>query len=271
MPELVLYHSSHSPGAIAVRLVLAEREIAWHGHVLDLMAKQNLEPGYLAINPKGLVPALVVDGRPIIEASVIYEFLEDLISERPLRPADPFDRARMRMWFKHIDAAVHAATGPIPFVVLGRPHWLALPDAERERLLAATPDRERAASQRRLYDRGLEAPEIDTALAVWATTFAMLEAELGEREWLIGDQLSLADLAVAAHMFMLDYMQIDDAFKAHPRVRDWYTRIRNRPSFAQAMDPFMPAMVRDYIAAAASQVAPVLNARLAEARARLRK
>ena len=270
MPALVLYHSLLSPGSDIVRLVLAERGIEWEGRILDLMTKQNLAPEYLAINPKGLVPALVVDGRPIIEASVICEFLDDLIPERSLRPADPFDRARMRVWTKHAETVLHPATGPIPFVALGRPRWQALAEGERERLIAALPDRGRAATQRRLYERGLDAPEIDAALAAWAATFAMLDVEIGDREWLVGDQLSLADFAVVGHMFMLEYMQIDDAFNAYPRVRDWYMRVRNRPAFAQAIDPFLPVFVREFIAAAAKVVAPGLNVRLAEARARLR-
>jgi glutathione S-transferase len=264
--SLTLYHSAFSPSSLKVRLVLEERELAWDGRLLDLMVKQNLQPEYLAINSRGLVPTLVVGGRPVIESAVICEFLEDLTSVRSLRPSDPHDRAQMRVWTKLADEQLHAATGPIPFAVLGRLQWLGLSQTQREQLLAATPDRARAAAQRSLFERGLYAPEIDAALATWARILGALEAVLSEHEWLAGAAISLADFSVAAHVHMLDYMRLDGAFEAHPLVRGWYERIKQRPAFARSLDPYSPAPVREFIAAKAAEVGPRLSERLAAAK-----
>ncbi|KIG15236.1 Glutathione S-transferase family protein [Enhygromyxa salina] len=269
MDSLVLYHSAFSPSALKVRFVLEERGLAWEGRLLDLMAKQNLQPEYLAINPRGLVPTLVVGGRAVIESAVICEFLEDYVDAEvgapSLRPSDPFACARMRVWMKVADEDLHWATGPIPFATLGRLQWLGLSEAQREELLAATPDRARAAAQRSLFERGLEAPEIDVALATWARTLSELEAALTEHEWLAGAAISLADFSVAAHVYMLDYMQLNWAFEAHPRLRRWYERVKQRPAFARSLDPYLPAPVLDFIAAQAAAVGPGLSERLAAA------
>ena len=66
MTGLVLYHNELSPCAHKVRLVLEEREIPFEARAVNLMAKENLRPEYLKINPKGLVPALV-DGEDIAD------------------------------------------------------------------------------------------------------------------------------------------------------------------------------------------------------------
>ena len=54
-------------------------------------------PEYLKINPRGVVPTLVHDGKVVRESNVILEYLEDAFPAHPLRPEDPFERAEMRL------------------------------------------------------------------------------------------------------------------------------------------------------------------------------
>ncbi|TGS95193.1 maleylacetoacetate isomerase, partial [Mesorhizobium sp. M8A.F.Ca.ET.213.01.1.1] len=59
---------------------------------------EHLEPAYLAVNPQGLVPALVLDGgRLLTQSLAIIEYLDEIEPEPPLLPKDPFGRARVRM------------------------------------------------------------------------------------------------------------------------------------------------------------------------------
>ena len=74
---LVLYHASHSTCSQKVRLVLHEKGLAFDEVRLDLGKKDQLKPEYLAINPNAVVPTLVDDGIPIIESSVICEYLDE--------------------------------------------------------------------------------------------------------------------------------------------------------------------------------------------------
>ena len=95
---LELYHHNISVCAQKVRLALHEKGIDWEGHHIDLMKGEQTSPEYLAINPRGVTPTLVHDGNPVIESTIILEYLEDAFPELPLRPASALSRARMRVW-----------------------------------------------------------------------------------------------------------------------------------------------------------------------------
>ena len=69
---LTLYTNPMSPCAQKVRIVLAEKGLEWTPVHVDLQNKQNLEPDYLKLNPLGVVPTLVDNGKPIIESSLIF-------------------------------------------------------------------------------------------------------------------------------------------------------------------------------------------------------
>ena len=96
---LALYHYDRSTAAQRVRLALEEKGLAWESLVVDTAEgdASQLPARYHELNPKGLVPVLVHDGRALSESLVILEYLEDVFAEPSLRPAAPFERARMRL------------------------------------------------------------------------------------------------------------------------------------------------------------------------------
>ena len=106
---LSLYHHGSSACAAKVRFALAEKQLQWEGHYVDILKGEQFHPGYLAINPRGVVPALVHDGNIITESSVICEYLEEVFPEHPLLPASPLARARVRYWTKAVDEELHPA------------------------------------------------------------------------------------------------------------------------------------------------------------------
>ena len=60
-----------------------------------------------------MVPTIIHDGRVVYESAVVDEYLDDVFPEPPLRPADPWERARMRIWVKQLDEGLHAASATI--------------------------------------------------------------------------------------------------------------------------------------------------------------
>src|SRR5258708_16387639 len=102
---LVLYHAAHSTCSQKVRMVMQEKALKFDEVRIDLGRKEQLKPDYLAINPNGVVPTLVDDGVPIIESSVICEYLDEKYPENPLVPSDIVERARMRAWTHYIEEA----------------------------------------------------------------------------------------------------------------------------------------------------------------------
>jgi glutathione S-transferase len=74
---LELYHNDMSTCAQKVRATLAEKDLTWDGHDLNLRTGEQHKPQFLKLNPRGVVPVLVHDGNVIIESNIIMEYVED--------------------------------------------------------------------------------------------------------------------------------------------------------------------------------------------------
>lgn len=92
--SLVLYDAPRCPYAARVRIVLAEKGVEVDVVEIDLSDR----PDWLyEKNPKGRVPVLEEDDRPLAESAVLMEFLEERYPEPALLPSDPADRAAVRL------------------------------------------------------------------------------------------------------------------------------------------------------------------------------
>ena len=96
---LELYSAPQSTCSQKVRLTLAEKNLNFVEHKMKLFQNDQLKPEYLKLNPNGVVPTLVDDGTPIIDSSVIMEYLDEVYPEIALSPAEPKQRAHMRAGF----------------------------------------------------------------------------------------------------------------------------------------------------------------------------
>ena len=261
MPDLVLYHADLSPCAHKVRFVLEERGIE-HGHrLLNLMAKDNLKPEYLAINPKGLVPALVDAGQVVTESTVICEYLEDRFQVNPLMPEAPLDRAGVRYWLKLVDEQLHPSTAPILFGSLARNIWLRRSPEEREKLLAQVPDPVRRERQARLIEHGFDAPDLPPAMAVWLLVFDKMESALAGGDWLMGSRITLADCALVPYIYIMRYLRVDRVFAEFPKLGGWMDRVSSLPSFESAIKPYVSDQQWQVINKSASQAGSILSER----------
>ena len=108
---LELYHFGFSTCSQKVRLVLAEKQLDFVSHEIDILGGGQHDPAYVQLNPNHVVPTLVHDGAVLIESTLINEYLDDAFPEMPLRAGDA-GRAgtRLRLWTKLLDEKVHAAT-----------------------------------------------------------------------------------------------------------------------------------------------------------------
>lgn len=95
-----LYHAPTSTCSQKVRMCLFEKDVEWISRPLNLASDEHLTPAYLAINPNGVVPTLVHDDKPIIDSSVICEYLDEIFTLPRLSPSDPVRRAAMRSWMR---------------------------------------------------------------------------------------------------------------------------------------------------------------------------
>jgi glutathione S-transferase len=105
---LTLYYA---PGAssMAPHIALFETGAVFEGRPLSFRQKENRTAEYLAINPLGQVPTLVVDGRPLTEVAAILFYLTRTYPQAGLLPEDAERQAQVISWMSFVAATVHPA------------------------------------------------------------------------------------------------------------------------------------------------------------------
>jgi glutathione S-transferase len=212
-----LYHLLISPQSRKVRLVLAEKNLGF-----ELVEERDWERRheFLALNPAGEVPVLIEeDGAVVAGGTPICEYLEETEPGIKLMPEEPHARAEMRRlidWFDRKFAA-EVSDGLIFEKVTKR----FLSSAE-----------------------GGGAPDmtvVRTALHNLRYHLDYISYLMEERRWLAGGQMTVADLAAAAHLSCLDYVG-DVPWNQFPGAKDWYVRLKSRPGFRQLLADHVPGM-----------------------------
>jgi glutathione S-transferase len=235
---LKLYNAAHSTCSQKVRLVLAEKRLAFEDIKLDLgRAKDHLKPDYLKINPNGVVPTLVDDGSIIIDSSVICEYLDEKYPDVRLTPDDLVQRARMRAWMRFLEEVPTAAVRVPSFNMGFLPRFEGL---DRQAFETEQSDIRplRKHFYRRMGTDGFRKEEVEASLEQIEKTCVRMNQALAEGPWLLGQQLSLADMVVAPlidRMADLGYAGIWT--EKYPHVTQWYARIQSRPAFKATFYP----------------------------------
>jgi glutathione S-transferase len=230
---ITLYDFRNSVACQKVRIVLAAKGLAWQAIDVDLFRSEQYDPEYLKLNPKGVVPTIVHDGRAVIESTLICEYLDETFPEPPLMPADPWSRARMRLWSKMVDEGLHEGVTEISFSAMFRERMRSLPAELRERRFRNIGDPRRRDRFKSTYELGVESPFVLHAIAAYERAFELLEQTLAEGgPWIMGDRATLADVGLMPYAARLDYLGllgvwIDD----RKRVRDWWARACEWPGF----------------------------------------
>jgi glutathione S-transferase len=108
MTALTLYFAPGS-SSMAPHIALNEIGVDFEGRPMSFKAKDMRAPDYLAINPAGQVPTLLIDGRPLTEVAAILYFLARRFPEAGLLPADDEGQAQAISWMSFLAATVHPA------------------------------------------------------------------------------------------------------------------------------------------------------------------
>ncbi len=207
---LTLFHNIMSTPSRFVRLALAEYDV--EAMLIDERpwAKRR---EFLAINPAGTLPVLLAEhNRVVAGGMVIAEYLDEtrgvLKRDKRLFAEDPLERAEIRRlcdWY--LNKLEYEVTR----------HFV----------------RERVFKLQMTVEEGGGAPDSSALRAARNNSkqhIKYLNWLAGTRNWLAGPRISYADLSAAAAISILDYLgEID--WKGAPAARDWYVRMKSRPSF----------------------------------------
>lgn len=232
---LFLYHAPISTCSQKVRLVLAEKELEWDGQSINFSKADHLTPEYLKLNPNGVVPTLVHDGFPIIESSVITEYLDEAFPERSVRPKDLKTLAHMRAWRQYIDEVPTPSIRPISFNTFFVPIWSKMTEQEFWDYTERLPLRKHF--YRKMGRGGFSKADMDESLDRLTQTLTRMEAALQDGPFIIGDQYTLADVNLTPTTVRLEDCGRSDLWASLPKVEAWYERIKSRPNFDIAYMP----------------------------------
>ena len=207
----ILYHLWMSPQCRKVRVALLEKRLEF-----DLRAENVWErrDEFLALNPASDIPVLVeTDGTALSGSDAICEFLDEVHPEPPLIGHQPLARAEVRRLVHWFDEKFNAEV--------------------TENLVGEK-------MTKRYLGKG--GPSSKAVRAGHANIHSHLDyiGYLTERRtWLAGDDFSLADIAAAAHLSSIDYLG-DVPWAEHEEAKDWYARIKSRPSFRSILEDNIP-------------------------------
>jgi len=207
-----LYQSSASPNSRRVRIFLAEKAISMPIVPVDLAAKEQFSDAYAAINPRRVVPTLVLDdGTAIGEVPAIWRYLEEVQPEPPLLGATPKTKALVTMWERRVElegfaSVMEAVRNAVPGL--------------KNRAIAGPHDYEQIPA---LVEHSKQRAR---------NFYADFNARLGDVAYVAGDEFSVADITAV--------VTVDFATKAaglpiadeHAALKRWYDSVSARASMA---------------------------------------
>jgi glutathione S-transferase len=237
---LELYHNTNSVCAQKVRIALREKGQAATEHLLTLQGDQN-HPSYLKLNPNGVVPTLVHNGKVVLESSLILYYLDEAFPDPPLMPKSAFERHRVRQYNKLVDEYVHNSCTIVTFATAFRPRFLKMP---REQWLAEinkAPLKRRAEYKRSVIEFGLDSEFVVDALSQHEKMIGWMVEDLKHGRYLAGDEFTNADCAVIPYILRLELLKLGAMWQRFPRVAEWWARVRDRPSVKGAIFDRMQA------------------------------
>jgi glutathione S-transferase len=170
----------------------------------------------LSINPAGEIPVLVEDdGTILTDATNIAEYLDEAYPEPRLigrNLKERIEARRLAAWFdrKFFEEVTVNVAG----------------EKLNRRMLSGDPPDSRA------LKAGRENLQTHLQYIAWLTD---------RRSWLAGDHLSIADISAAAHLSLIDYTG-DVPWDQHPLTKEWYVRIKSRPSFRGLLRDVVPGI-----------------------------
>jgi glutathione S-transferase len=202
--SLVLYDYLPSGNGYKCRLVLKALGMPYELRQMDIVAGATRTPEFLAINPNGKIPVLMVPGRgPIAESHAIIGYLAEGSS---LVPSDPYERALMWQWMSFEQYQLEPGIGTVRF-------WL--------KSLKKTPE-ELGERYTERFQRGADA-------------LAVLERGLAGREWLVGGTPTLADIALFAYTHVAG--EAGYRLADYPAVSAWIAHFEALPWYAPITEP----------------------------------
>ena len=200
---IVIHTVPGSPFARMAMLACEEKGVPWR--LEGLAMGEHKQPGYLARQPFGRIPAIEHDGFRLYECQAILRYIDRVFDGPSLTPADPKAAARMDQVMNIMD-------------------WYVMPSLTSgigfNRIVAP------------IFGMPVNEDAVKAAIPLAQTSLRALEDILGSSRYFAGDEISLADLSAIAHLEMAPASPEGAQLIAGSPLLGWLERMAERPSVA---------------------------------------
>jgi glutathione S-transferase len=234
---LHLWHGELSSCSQRVRITLAEKGLEWESYIISIPDNEHATPEFQAINPKGLVPAFVDNGTLLIESCDIIDYLDQKYPKPPLRPTDTASEATMIEMLAAADKA-QADLKLLSHEFLFRPRKQ-MSEIEVEQFAASHNNRGLVDFVKEWQGSEIFPKEkLDAAVNRTDEDFNMLDNAVADQDWLLGADMTLADIAWMPNIHRM--MLMDWPLERYTNLCRWFDRVKARPSYQQALVDWEP-------------------------------
>lgn len=241
-----LYQAGMSTCVQKVRFVLEQKGIPWEGIAVDLNGGENYSAEYMKINPKAIIPVLDDDGDMVFESANICMYLDEKYPDTPLMPSDFKGRADVRAFAQLIDEQVHTDASACTYAIAFGPRIRAKYDTPEklQAYLDGMPDYGRRHLKEQVITKGIECTEVEIAVRHLDAMLQRLEGTLQNADYLVGNQLSIADIVYVPYITRLTHLNMSYMWADKPGLIAWFERMKETKGYKQGMEAyFVPEVI----------------------------
>jgi glutathione S-transferase len=238
---LHLFHAEFSSCSQKLRIILSLKGVDWESHLVDLLANEHLTPYFMGINPRAVVPVLIDDGDVHIESNDIMLHLERRFPDPRLRPAGMEDRVDAML---REEDALHFDLRTLTFRFMFDPSKPPKSEGDLKRYgtgEAGTVQGKRdgaiaheAAFWRGYLEHGVNDDGARRSAQAFRRAFEAVDRDLAKREYVLGKEVSLVDVAWLVDVQRLTYAGYP-LKTLHPYLDAWRDRLMRRPEISREL------------------------------------
>ena len=249
---LNLIHFSGSSCSQKTRIFLNLKGIDWVSHHVDLSSGENHSDWFLGINPRGLVPILVDDGEVHIESNDIIQYLEEKFPEPKLIP-EGYKTLTSELLKEEDDLHLDIRNISFRFLFgkLARKRPSSIKKFEDyEGTIEGKRDSHKVKEVNFYNDflkQGIPVDALKQSVTKFIKVYERFEQDLANQEFLLGEEVSVLDIAWFIYTHRLDLAGYDFK-KRHRAVYNWYLNLLGKEAFKKEIEePFILKAVRSSI------------------------
>ncbi len=244
MEGVHLFHAGLSNCSQRVRVALEERGVEWTSHLIDLFRHEQLTDEYKEINPKGVVPTLIHDGKVITESSDIIEYIYRELSDDtgPDGSVEECDEEAAKQLLE-LSNSIQESIKVLTFTYILGDAFKKSPQ-QLEEYSRGQNNQSSVDLHRKFAEEGFSAQELEQARSEFREYLLVLDQRLQESYWLSGNAFGLSDVLWVANVnraIAIEKIENNSFQLQHMRsLMRWFGLVAERSSFQKAILDYLP-------------------------------